>query len=194
MRASRLALCTLALVTLSATAADAQQPGGNRPPGGPGMRGQGGGMMKEMRIQDLERQRKNVLDYVNVAPDSMLTFRSTPGVRTYAQQIHHIASATSGILAQALATTDKPPAADTAQVFRNKAALAAFVNASYDFAVKAVREAQGPALMQEKTFFGMTRTGMRWVEGAVEHAAWTLGQTVPYLRMNGVTPPNYLPF
>jgi hypothetical protein len=28
----------------------------------------------------------------------------------------------------------------------------------------------------------------------LEHATWTLGQTVPYLRMNKVTPPNYLPF
>ncbi|HET6796783.1 MAG TPA: hypothetical protein VFH40_06425 [Gemmatimonadales bacterium] len=28
-----------------------------------------------------------------------------------------------------------------------------------------------------------------------EHSAWTLGQTVPFLRMNGVTPPEYkMPF
>ena len=30
---------------------------------------------------------------------------------------------------------------------------------------------------------------------AFEHSAWTLGQVVPYLRLNGVTPPEYtMPF
>jgi hypothetical protein len=32
------------------------------------------------------------------------------------------------------------------------------------------------------------------VDGTLEHGTWTLGQVVPYLRMNGVTPPSYLPF
>jgi hypothetical protein len=46
----------------------------------------------------------------------------------------------------------------------------------------------------EAELFGMKRTGWKWVVGVQEHTAWTLGQTVPYLRMNGVTPPSYLPF
>jgi hypothetical protein len=40
----------------------------------------------------------------------------------------------------------------------------------------------------------MTKTNWRWVSTALEHTTWTLGQTVPYLRANGVTPPQYLPF
>jgi hypothetical protein len=28
----------------------------------------------------------------------------------------------------------------------------------------------------------------------LDHFPWTLGQTVPYLRLNGVTPPEYSPF
>jgi len=31
----------------------------------------------------------------------------------------------------------------------------------------------------------------RAFEAAREHATWTLAQTVPYLRLNGVTPPAY---
>lgn len=147
----------------------------------------------EQLVGDLERQRKNVLDYVNVAPDSMLTFRSTPGVRTYAQQIHHIASANAGILGRAFGAAPLA-AADTTLVFRDKAALRDYVNASYDYAVRIVRDAQPAMMMKETTLFGMTRTGTRWVDGVMEHGTWTLGQTVPYLRMNRVTPPNYLPF
>ena len=193
MRVSRLALCTLALLA-AATTAHAQQPGGNRP-AGPGMgQGRGMGMMKDQMVADLERQRKNVLDYVNAAPDSMLRFRSTPGVRTYAQQIHHIASANAGILANVFGAAPMAASADTAKLFNDKAALRDYVNASYDYAVKIVRDATPQQMMAEKQMFGMTRSGMRWVHGVMEHATWTLGQTVPYLRMNGVTPPSYLPF
>ena len=192
MRAPRLALCTLALLAVTTTAHAQNRP--NRPAGG----GQGRGMMmqrmKDDLVSDLERQRKNLLDYVNVAPDSMLRFRATPGVRTYAQQIHHAASVVPYLVGTGLGAALPAEPTDTARLFSNKAALRDYVNASYDYAVKTVRDAQPQAFMAEKTIFGMTRNGTRWVHGALEHATWTLGQTVSYLRMNGVTPPNYLPF
>ena len=196
MRAPRLALCTFALLagTTLASPAHAQQGAGR--PGGTG--GQGRGMMmqrmKDDLVSDLERQRKNMLDYVNVAPDSMLRFQATPGVRTYAQQIHHAASVVSMLVGGGLGVTPPAEPTDTARLFSSKAALRDDVNANYDFAVKAVRDAEAQAFMTEKTIFGMNRTGTRWVHGALEHGTWTLGQTVPYLRMNKVTPPNYLPF
>ena len=194
MRAPRLALCTLALAVLSSTA-HAQQPGAGRPAGAAG---QGRGMMvqrmKDDLVSDLERQRKNLLDYVNVAPDSMLRFQATPGVRTYAQQIHHAASVVPMLVGTGLGATLPAEPTDTPRLLSNKTALRDYVNASYDYAVKTVRDAQPQAFMAEKTIFGMTRNGTRWVHGALEHATWTLGQTVPYLRMNKVTPPGYLPF
>lgn len=201
MRAPRLALCTLALALVAAPAATAHSQAADsarRPAGAGGAGGQGRGMMmqrmKDELVGDLERQRKNVLDYVNIAPDSMLGFRTTPGVRSYAQQIHHTAAATAMIIGNVLGAQPMAAQADTARLFTNKAALRDFVTASYDYAIKAVRDAQPQAFMAEKTMFGMTRTGTRWVQGALEHGTWTLGQTVPYLRMNKVTPPSYLPF
>jgi hypothetical protein len=195
MRASRLALSTLAIVFVTTTACTAGAQDTGRPAGG--ARGGRGMMMQRMKddlVSDLERQRKNLLDYVNVAPDSMMRFSATPGVRTYAQQIHHAASVVPYLVGTGLGATLPAEPTDTARLFSNKAALRDYVNASYDYAVKTVRDAQPQAFMAEKTIFGMTRNGTRWVHGALEHATWTLGQTVPYLRMNKVTPPNYLPF
>lgn len=148
---------------------------------------------KDVMLADVERQRKNVLDYLDAVPDSVLRFRTTPGVRTFAQQIHHIASANVMILSRvfSVAPISMP---DTATAFNDKAALRAFVIASYDHTARVVREATPAALAKESTVFGLTRNGARWVDGVLEHGTWTLGQTVPYLRMNGVTPPNYLPF
>ena len=48
----------------------------------------------------------------------------------------------------------------------------------------------------DTTLFGARRAmpRWRWLEGACEQHAFTLGQMVPYLRMNGVTPPEFREF
>jgi hypothetical protein len=42
--------------------------------------------------------------------------------------------------------------------------------------------------------FGNKVTRGRALMELLDHFPWTLGQTVPYLRLNGVTPPEYSPF
>lgn len=186
---TRLALCTLALLAAAPLAA---QKAPATPPAHAAGHAQGNPMKAHM-IAHIERQKKNVLDYVNIAPDSMLRFRSTPGVRSYAEQIAHIAGANVMILSRAFGT--QPMAMpDTARIHNDKAALREFVTQSYDWVARLVRDAQPAQFEKETTLFGMTRSGHAWVDGVLEHGTWTLGQTVPYLRMNGVTPPSYLPF
>jgi len=59
-----------------------------------------------------------------------------------------------------------------------------FIVKSFDFAVAAVQNMSPAAMSAEAELFGMKRAGWKWVIGVQEHTAWTLGQTVPYLRMN----------
>ena len=42
---------------------------------------------KAIALSDWERGKANVLAYIAAAPDSMMGFHPTPGVRTFAQQI-----------------------------------------------------------------------------------------------------------
>lgn len=145
-------------------------------------------------LEDIERSRQNLLKYLAIAPDSMLTYRIHSGVRTYAEQLEHAAGATAMISAMALKSPRASLPADSAAYRRNKPALQAYINAAYDAFASQVRNATDAQLLAESTMFGMTKPGWRWVAGALEHATWTLGQVVPYLRANGVTPPLYLPF
>ncbi len=150
---------------------------------------------RAVMLEDIERSRGNVLKYLEIAPDSMMRYAPTPGVRTFAQQIEHAATSSPMILTAAF--TGKMPGResmpDTSKT-HDKAALRALVNASYDSFAKMVRDATDEQLQKEASLFGMKKVGWRWVSGALEHATWTLGATVPYLRANKVTPPPYLPF
>jgi len=150
---------------------------------------------REYLVGGFERQKAVLLRYVDAMPDSGYAFRPTPGVRTYAEQLEHIAQSTAGI-SRGLASSP-PPAPmlpDKARYLVDKAAMRALMAASFDAAIANVRAMTDADLQGEKTMFGLTRQGWQWVIGIQEHAAWTLGSTVPYLRLNGITPPSYLPF
>lgn len=143
----------------------------------------------------LERQKATLLQYVDAMPDSAWRFAPTPGVRDYAQQLEHVAQSTAGIIRQLAAS---PPAAPTLPAdsvyLNNRDAMREFVAGSFDDAIAVVRAMTEADLTSDHELFGMTRTGWQWVIGVQEHTGWTLGATVPYLRLNGVTPPSYLPF
>lgn len=150
---------------------------------------------RAVMLEDVERSRGNVLKYLDAAPDSALGYRPLAGVRTLAEQIEHAAGGNVFILSSAWKV--RPPAAaaaDTAARRRDKALMRAFVNQSYDTFAQFVRNATPAQLSAERAFAGSTKAGWRWVATALEHTTWTLGQTVPYLRAHGVTPPQYLPF
>ena len=148
---------------------------------------------------DWERDRKNVLAYVDAMPDSAMTFRPTPGVRTFAEQIQHILESDLDVAATALLGEQGPPAqthGDSAQYLHHKAALRAHVAAAYDYILAAIGRAT-PAQWRRRSqlYRQPEQLPERWFALAHEHSIWTLGQVVPYLRLNGVTPPAYdMPF
>ena len=145
-------------------------------------------------VSGLERQRAVLIEFVNAAPDSVLGFRPTPGVRTYAEQIEHIAQSTGSIMRQLVGTEREPQAPARDRYLHDKVSLRGYVQIQFDDAIANVRRLQPASLNSEVTVFGLTKTIWGWVIGIQEHNAWTLGAVVPYLRLNGVTPPPYLPF
>jgi hypothetical protein len=143
-------------------------------------------------LEDVERSRQNVLKYLDAAPDSVLAFRPMPGVRTFAGQVSHAAGSNPFILASAWKVPSRFRPDSTAE--QSKAGLRTLVNGAYDEFARLVREVPESQLAATGNFANMTKPNWRWVGTALEHTTWTLGQTVPYLRANGVTPPQYLPF
>lgn len=152
---------------------------------------------KPTLIADFTRSRATVLAYVDAMPESALGFRPTPGVRSFAEQIDHIVSTHYEVAAMVLNGVAKPAAlGDTAMYLHSKGALRAASAKAFDFALAALRAATAATLAKEAVIYGQPPTAA-WKLMAMshEHGAWTLGQTVPYLRLNGITPPPYqIPF
>lgn len=146
-------------------------------------------------IAMVENHKASILRYIDAAPDSMLGFRPTPGVRTFAEQIEHAAWADAFIAHSAITGSQKVPTlGDSAVYLHNKAALKTYAIAAMDHTVRMLQGVSDAAMQEEITQFGTKLPRYRALMELLDHFPWTLGQTVPYLRLNGVTPPAYTPF
>src|ERR1035437_7044434 len=146
-------------------------------------------------IAVVENHKGAVLRYIAAAPDSMLGFRPTKGVRTFAEQIEHAAGGDALIAHLAITGSMKvPPMGDSAVYLHNKAALRTYAAAAMDRTLGMLKGVSDAAMQENIVQFGAKVTRGRALMELLDHFPWTLGQTVPYLRLNGVTPPAYSPF
>jgi hypothetical protein len=146
-------------------------------------------------IAVVENHKGAVLRYIDAAPDSMLGFRPTKGVRTFAEQIEHAAGGDALIAHLAITGSMKvPPMGDSAVYLHNKAALRTYAAAAMDHTLGMLKGVSDAAMQENIVQFGAKVTRGRALMELLDHFPWTLGQTVPYLRLNGVTPPAYSPF
>ena len=146
-------------------------------------------------LADWQRDRANVLAYLDAMPESAMGYRPTPGVRTFAQQFEHVVESNVDVAAL-LVGQQTPQLGDSTQYLHHKAALRAFIAATYDYVLSAMTRATAAQWNRRAPIYGQPpELPARWLQLAHEHAVWTLGQVVPYLRLNGVTPPSYnMPF
>ncbi|NIP58614.1 MAG: hypothetical protein GWM92_18000 [Gemmatimonadetes bacterium] len=142
-------------------------------------------------IDDFQRMRGNVLQIVDAMPDSALHFMPTPGVRNFAEQIEHVVVGNVNIVASGV-DADRIPLGDKSVYLNDKAELRAFVNRGFDRVREILEGMEDAELQEEGSLFGQIPTP-KWkiVELAYEHGVWTMGSLVPYMRLNGVTPPSY---
>lgn len=148
--------------------------------------------IKSSLLDDFERQRGNVLGMVDAMPESGLRTAPTEGVRDFAQQIEHVVQGNVGIIQSGYDRPVDIPQMDPEVYLNSKAELKNMVNTGFDLIAEMISGMSDDDMQAETQLFGQA-TVQKWqlVKTAYEHAVWTLGATVPYVRMNGGTPPGY---
>jgi len=151
---------------------------------------------KALMKSDWERAKRTFIAYVDAMPDSALGFMPTPGVRTFAQQIEHAVVTNYQVATAALRGARPTTLGDSAAYLHRKDALRDLVTKTYDSVIAALDAATPAQLATPIALFNQPAApASRWMQLSYEHATWTLGQTIPYLRLNKVTPPDYqIPF
>ncbi|MES2647493.1 MAG: DinB family protein [Bacteroidota bacterium] len=148
--------------------------------------------VKAQMIADWQRAKAYTVDYLNSMPAGKYNLRPTDSIRSFAQQMLHIAQGNLFLMSNA---TDAPPPAWIQADLEHSAGAAGkdsvlyYVTASYDFCSDAVKNLDMSKWGEKKKLFGMEATRWALANKTFEHQTHHRGQTTIYIRLAGAKPP-----
>lgn len=148
--------------------------------------------LKTQMVNDWQRAKEYTKDYMNTMPADKYSYKAVDSLRSFAQQLLHIATANVFFMATA---TDQPPlpwvspALERSPTAQNKDSVIYYVNASYDYAINAAKNCDPSKWKDEKEVFGLKATKYAFMQKAFEHQTHHRGQTTIYIRENNIIPP-----
>lgn len=144
-------------------------------------------------ISDMERNKTMSLAYIEAMPADKFNYKPNEEVRTFAQQFLHISQGMIGLSSNGTGVTPiyQGENLEATEAYQSKVEVARIITESYDFAIKSMKKMDSATLNEVvvRGQFEVTRLG--WISKAIEHNTHHKGQCAMYLRMNGITPPQY---
>lgn len=146
------------------------------------------------RVADWTRARDYTKEYLDAMPEDGVGFKPSPDIRSFAEQMLHLASANFLFAATAAGTASpydprQGKNLEKMDEFKTKAALTKIVMESYDFAINAIKGADVKKMDEKVKFFNFEMTRAAALDKGFEHQTHHRGQTTIYLRLKGVKPP-----
>ena len=149
--------------------------------------------IKAQIVKEWERSKAYTIDYLNTMPANKYSFKAVDSIRSFSQQMLHLASA--NVFFMSLATDQKAPSfpQDLEQRVsaQTKDSVMYYVTTSYDYAISAAKSSDITKWGEKKKlpFGGYEETRYALIIKAIEHQAHHRGQTTIYIRLQGIRPP-----
>jgi uncharacterized damage-inducible protein DinB len=154
-----------------------------------------GDSLKQQLVRDWERAKSYTQEYLDAMPAAQYGFHATDSMRSFAQQMLHLATANAGFAFISTGTAypfatqnfEKSPA------LQNKDSVVFYVNTSYNSMIKAI-ENMDPGIFGQLVSWNLpggkrTATRLGWILKAFEHQTHHRAQCTVYLRLVGIRPP-----
>jgi uncharacterized damage-inducible protein DinB len=146
--------------------------------------------LKTQIIADWQRAKAYTNEYLNSMPADKYSYRAADSIRSFAQQMLHLAQANLFFLSTATGTArnfgrnlEQSPSAASMDSVKY------FVNASYDYVIDGITKLDAAKLGEKVTMRNMEGSRLTWLSKAFEHQTHHRGQTTIYIRLAGIRPP-----
>ena len=149
--------------------------------------------IKIQMVKDWERAKAYTIEYLNKMPVDKYSFKPVDSIRSFAQQMLHLASGNGFLMSNATDqplppfTISDPEHSATAQT---KDSVMYYITTSYDYCINAVKNSDVNKWFEKKKIFSFEETHFALMNKAFEHQTHHRGQTTIYIRLVGVKPPN----
>jgi DinB family len=156
-------------------------------------KGQFADSLRTQLLKDWKRSKYYTLDYLNAMPPDKYSFQPRDSIRTYAQQMIHLAQGTVSLM-EASSGLKIPALINRTNLENIPGALTRdsvtyFVNLSYDYAIEALQYFDMNRCYEYVKRGNFNETRLAWMLKAYEHQAHHRGQTTIYIRILGLKPP-----
>ncbi len=148
--------------------------------------------VRTQMVKDWERAKTYTVDYLNAMPADIYSFKAVDSIRSFAQQMLHLAS---GNLLLMSAASDQPTPSFFGMDMEHslgaqaKDSVMYYVTSSYDYCIAAAKSSDiakwGETI---KSMNNGTRYAL--MMKAFEHQTHHRGQTTIYIRLQGIRPPS----
>jgi uncharacterized damage-inducible protein DinB len=144
-----------------------------------------------LMVADWTRARDYTKEYLDAMPEDGVGLKPTPDIRSFAEQMLHLASGNFLFAATAsgVANPQQGKTLEKMEEYKTKAALTKIVIESYDFVINAIKGMDVKKMDEPVKFFGRDLTRAATLNKGFEHQTHHRGQTTIYLRLKGVKPP-----
>lgn len=148
--------------------------------------------MKMQFIKDWQRAKAYTKEYLETMPKDKYDFRAQDSIRTFAQQMLHLAQGSIGMIAngtgaQRIWVGQSLEQSKTAQ---SPDSVMYYVMASYDYAINSITNMDAAKLTERTGRGNFQEMRFVWINKAFEHQSHHRGQTTIYIRLLGIKPPN----
>ncbi|PST83912.1 damage-inducible protein DinB [Pedobacter yulinensis] len=142
-------------------------------------------------VAEWRRAKTYTLHYLETMPENKYSFRPVAGMRSFAEQMLHLADANYGLGSMALGTQSAfKPGELEKKGEPTKSNVMKVVAASYDFIINHLKKANQQQFSDPVKMIGRFDMSRRIAVAKVfEHQTHHRGQTTIYLRLAGVKPP-----
>jgi uncharacterized damage-inducible protein DinB len=144
-------------------------------------------------VAEWTRAKDYTREYIEVMPEDGLGLKPTPEIRSFAEQMLHLADG-NYFFAKGVFGAETPAAAQGLEkkedLKKSKAALQKAVADSYDFMIVQIKTMTPAKLDEQITVFQMKMPRYVAINKVFEHQTHHRGQTTIYIRLKGVKPPN----
>jgi len=149
--------------------------------------------IKAQLIKEWQRAKNYTIQYLNTMPADKYSFKPVDSIRSFAQQMLHLAQ--GNIVLMSNATDQKPtplPKIDLEQspTAQTKDSVMYYVIASYDYCISAVKNLDVNKWGEKKKLLNnFEETRFALILKTFEHQTHHRGQTTIYIRLQGIRPP-----
>ncbi|MEJ7587398.1 MAG: DinB family protein [Ferruginibacter sp.] len=148
--------------------------------------------VKAQLVQEWVRAKAYTLDYLKAMPAEKYSFKATDSIRSFAQQMLHLAQANLFLMSKAI--DQQPPVFLSADLEHSTAAqqkdsVTYYVSASYDYCIEGVKNTDVNKWGEKKELFGMHASRFALMIKTFEHQTHHRGQATIYIRLQGMKPP-----